>query len=245
MKVKSALRVFEVLEYFDEIKRDASLSEIARRLGYPFSSTSGLLKSMVDVGYLTQTHKQYRPSLRVALLGSWVASDIAPEASVLKMMEWVGAQCSQTIVLAVPEPVQVRYIRVVPATSTMRMYVSPGALRPYPTSGLGRLFLSKMPDEKIVEVVHIYNKYQAKESGQLNPETICREILSIRKEGVSVSMDQVSPGEGVVAIHLPSQAPKFPLAIGIGGSSQLIREKQNQFKELLQDAVKIFCPAGA
>ena len=190
---------------------------------------------MVDVGYLTQTHKHYRPSIRVALLGSWVASDIAPEASVLKMMEWVGAQCSQTIVLAVPEPVQVLYIRVVPATSTMRMHVTPGTLRPYPTSGLGRLFLSKMSDEKIVEIVHVYSKHQAKEGGQLNPETIRREILSIRKEGVSVSMDQVSPGEGVVAIHLPSQDPKLPLAIGIGGSSQLIREKQNHFKELLAE----------
>jgi DNA-binding IclR family transcriptional regulator len=169
MKVKSALRVFEVLEYFDEIKRVASLSEISRLLGYPLSSTSGLLQSMVDVGYLTQTHKQYRPSFRVALLGSWVASDIAPEASVLKMMEWVGAQSSQTIVLAVPEPVQVRYIRVVPATSTMRMHVTPGALRPYPTSGLGRLFLSKMPDEKIVEIVHVYNKIPSQRRCPVEP----------------------------------------------------------------------------
>ena len=154
------------------------------------------------------------------------------------LAEWVKSK-------EVHPAVQVRYIRVVPATSTMRMYVSPGAVRPYPTSGLGRLFLSKMPDEKIVEIVHVYNKHQAKEGRQLNPETIRREILSIRKEGVSVSMDQVSPGEGVVAIHLPSQVQKFPLAIGIGGSSQLIREKQNYFKELLQDAVKIFCPASA
>lgn len=245
MKVKSAIRVFEVLEYFDEIKREASLSEIARRLGYPLSSASMLLQSMVDAGYLSQTQKQYRPSLRVAMLGSWVSSSFAPQSAVLKMMEWVGAQCSQTIVLAVPEPIQVRYIRVVPATSSMRLHVTPGAVRPYPTSGLGRLFLSQMTDAKILEIVHIYNKHQAKDGASLNPESVRREILSIRKDGFSVSMDRVSPGEGVVAVHLPRQEQELQLAIGIGGSSQLIREKQNQFKDLLEDAVKIFCNKSA
>jgi len=241
MTVKSAIRVFEVLEYFDDIQRNASLSEIALHLGYPLSSASMLLQSMVEAGYLLQTHKLYRPSLRVALLGSWVSSAFTPESSVLKMMEWVGAQCNQTIVLGVPEPLQVRYIKVVPATSSMRLHVTPGAVRPYPTSGLGRLFLSRMKDEKILEIIQIYNKYQAKEGAQLNPETLRRDILSIRKDGVSVSMDQVSPGEGVVAIHLPNKATELPLAIGIGGPSQLIREKQNHFKDLLEDAVKIFC----
>ena len=44
MNVKSAIPVFEVLEFFDEIQRGASLGEIARRLGYPVSSTSMLLR---------------------------------------------------------------------------------------------------------------------------------------------------------------------------------------------------------
>ena len=74
MNVKSAIRVFEVLEFFDEVQRDASLSDIARRLGYPVSSTSMLLQSMVDAGYLVQGEKRvYRPTPRVTLLGSWVS----------------------------------------------------------------------------------------------------------------------------------------------------------------------------
>ena len=65
MNVKSAIPVFEVLEFFDEIQRDASLGEIARRLGYPVSSTSMLLQSRVDAGYLVQGEKRvYRPTPR-------------------------------------------------------------------------------------------------------------------------------------------------------------------------------------
>jgi len=243
LKVKSAIRVFEVLEYFEEIQRDASLSEIARHLGYPLSSASMLLQSMVEAGYLSQNQKQYRPTLRVAMLGSWVASASTPDASVLQMMEWIGGQCSQTIVLAVPEPTQVRYIRVVPATSSMRLHVTPGAVRPYPTSGVGRLFMSQMDDERIHDIVQLYNTHQAKSGISLHTETIRREVLSIRKTGVSVSVDQVSPGEGVVAMALPQQAPQTQLAIGIGGSSQLIREKHHDFQALLKEAFKFFLPA--
>lgn len=243
LKVKSAIRVFEVLEYFEDIQRDASLSDIARHLGYPLSSASMLLQSMVEAGYLSQQNKQYRPTLRVAMLGSWVASATTPDVSILQMMEWIGAQCSQTVVLAVPEPTQVRYIRVVPATSSMRLHVTPGAVRPYPTSGVGRLFMSQMDEDRIHDIVQLYNAHQAK-GVTLQAETIRREVQTIRNTGVSVSVDQVSPGEGVVAMALPRQDPQTPLAIGIGGSSQLIREKHHDFRALLEEAFKFFLPAS-
>ena len=50
--VKSAHRVLRIFEYFDEIERPAAMTEIARRLNYPPSSTSALLKSLVELGYL-------------------------------------------------------------------------------------------------------------------------------------------------------------------------------------------------
>ena len=99
--VKSAVRVFEVLEFFDTLRRDASLSEIARELGYPASSTSMLLQSMVECGYLAQGEKRtFRPTPRVKLLGAWIAPVLDPNGPVTSMMEWLGMQCGQAVVLA-------------------------------------------------------------------------------------------------------------------------------------------------
>ena len=141
MNVKSAVRVIEVLEFFDAVQREASLSEIARALGYPLSSTSMLLHSLVGCGYLSQDAKRaYRPTPRVKLLGAWLSPLLDPNGPVSSMMDWVASECQQLVVLAAPEPQQVRYIRVVPATGTVRMHVVPGAVRPLPTSGFGRLF---------------------------------------------------------------------------------------------------------
>lgn len=242
MNVKSAIRVFEVLEFFDEVQRDASLSDIARRLGYPVSSTSMLLQSMVDAGYLVQGEKRvYRPTPRVTLLGSWVSPMLSPDGPVISMMQWVGSQCGQTVVLATPERAKVRYIRVVPATSTVRMHVTPGSVRPFPTSGFGRLFMSQMSEDEVDEIIKLYNAHLADGQARLNPAEVRKDLLGIRQAGCSVSVDRVSPGAGVVAVHVPTLLHESPLAVGIGGPSHLIRDNASSFSKLLKNAVRTSC----
>jgi len=50
--VKSACRVFEILEHFKDAKQPLRLSAIAERLHYPLSSTAALLSTMAEQGYL-------------------------------------------------------------------------------------------------------------------------------------------------------------------------------------------------
>ncbi|WP_051346645.1 helix-turn-helix domain-containing protein [Bradyrhizobium sp. th.b2] len=81
--VKSAHRVLRIFEYFAEIERPAAMTEIARRLNYPPSSTSALLKSLVELGYLEHDRqaRTYRPTVRIALLGGWLTSERLPGAT--------------------------------------------------------------------------------------------------------------------------------------------------------------------
>ena len=89
MNVKSAVRVLEILEYFDCVQRAASVNEIAATLGYPLSSTSMLLQSLVDRGYLAQGEKRvYRLTPRVKLLGGCLSPLLDANGPVPSMMEW-------------------------------------------------------------------------------------------------------------------------------------------------------------
>ena len=66
----------KILELFAEQQRPLAITEIApRRLEFPLSSTFGLLRSLVSLGYLNleaESHT-YLPTVRLALLGAWVA----------------------------------------------------------------------------------------------------------------------------------------------------------------------------
>ena len=78
--VKSAIRVLEILEYFDRRHSEATVTDIARELKYPQSSTSILLQNLTGLGYLQRgsTGKTYVPTTRVTLLGSWLAPMESP-----------------------------------------------------------------------------------------------------------------------------------------------------------------------
>src|SRR3546814_17571098 len=58
--IKSAQRVFEVLEYFDEEHPEASVTDISRRYNYPQSSASELLSYMVHLGYFRRSRNGRR-----------------------------------------------------------------------------------------------------------------------------------------------------------------------------------------
>lgn len=70
-KAKTARRVVEVLEYFDDQTRQATVMDIARRYNRPQSSTSELLATLVDMGllYKDPRTRAFMPTPRAAMLG--------------------------------------------------------------------------------------------------------------------------------------------------------------------------------
>lgn len=71
-KAKAAQRVIEVLDFFDEQHRQATVMDIARHYNRPQSSTSELLASLVDLGllYKDSISRSYTLTPRAAILGS-------------------------------------------------------------------------------------------------------------------------------------------------------------------------------
>ncbi len=73
-QVKSATRAIEILELFCKVRQPQAMSEIAIALGYPQSSTTVLLKTLVTLGYLNFYRKArvYFPTPKVTSLCYWV-----------------------------------------------------------------------------------------------------------------------------------------------------------------------------
>lgn len=238
--VKSAVRVLEVFEYFDRIQREATVGEVARELSYPVSSTSILLANLFERGYLRHgaDQRSYFPTPRVTLLGAWVEPLLKPHTEVMRMMAELGEATGETIILAAPARDQAQYLHVVPATTTMRMHVGPGTTRPLVASGLGRILLSAMPDERVRQLVMRHNDGpRIEEEGRISLAALRREISGIRAKGHAVVLRGVTPGAGLVGMLLPIQLAGLPLAVGIGGWAREMRQRQVEYVTLLRGAV--------
>lgn len=237
--VKSAVRVLEVLELFDRLQREATVGEIARELGYPVSSTSMLLGNLLERGYLRHgpDQRSYFPTPRVTLLGSWIEPLLTPHAEVMRMMAELGEATGETIILAAPTRDQAQYLHVVPATTTMRMHVGPGTMRPLLASGLGRVLLSTMSDEKVRHLVMRHNNGPLADQGRISLAALQRELATIRARGHAVVLRGVTPGAGLIGMLLPMEVEGQPLAVGIGGWAREMRARQQDYVNLLRSAI--------
>ena len=78
--VKSAQRVFQILELFAEDRAPRRPIQIARQMQYPVSSTIALLRTMVASGYLAfeRRSRTYFPSVRLFQLTSRLHGVLRP-----------------------------------------------------------------------------------------------------------------------------------------------------------------------
>lgn len=234
---RSIKRTLEVLEYFDADHPAVSVSEISRALGYPQSSTSILLKSLGELGYLhyDRASRTYRPTARVALLGRGVQSYLLGYGGVMSALEEVSRRTGELVILAAPAGIVVQYIHVIPATNPVRMHLRTGAVRAMTGSAAGHLFLSARSDDQLeAEIVRL-------EAAQGEPliarDELLKQIRKIRRRGYAISTNTVTPGGGIVALLLPGEFNEMQLAIGIGGVADVIMANEQRFVSIMREAV--------
>lgn len=247
--VKSAGRVLEILEFFDDIQRRSTVMEVADALGYPQSSTSALLRSLVSLGYLNYDRlaRTYVTSSRVALLGSWVNSPFFAEGKIIGLMKEANERTGDTIVLATRYGLQVQYIHVIQATSPARLHMTLGTVRSLVNSGAGYAMLSTLSDSEVQRIVIRINA----EAGEGEPHVNLRELLEtlaqVRKRGYAFTCDRVTRGGGIIAAPLPQIGDQPRMVIGIGGISEVMRGRQEELAATLLELIDTHFddPAGS
>ncbi|WP_298376605.1 helix-turn-helix domain-containing protein [uncultured Bradyrhizobium sp.] len=221
--VKSAHRVLPIFEYFAEIERPAAMTEIARRLNYPPSSTSALLKSLVELGYLDHDRqaRSYRPTVRVALLGGWLTSQTLPGATLDAITRELHEATRLTTFVVARNQLYSQYIRVLQGTTPVRYYLEPGARRLLTHSTPGRVFLSLMNDEDARRIVQRINAEEAPSSA-VRFGDIQHALATIRRQGFAYTRDMGTPGLSAIAMRLTEADQTPPLVITVAGPSSIV-----------------------
>ena len=130
--IKSARRVFEIMEFFDRERRPLGLKSICETLDYPVSSGAAMLKSLVSLGYLEYDRKTqiYLPTMRIAVLGRWVSEQLFSEIKMLPLMEDLRARTRETVIVGTQSDMSAQYVHVLGSNQTLSYSAEPGSLRP-------------------------------------------------------------------------------------------------------------------
>jgi len=238
--IKSACRVFELFEYFAERRRSASVVDIVDALGYPQSSASVLLKTLTKLRYLEYDRftRQYVPTLRVALLGSWIHDQVFSNTSLARLVDDLHAATGATVILGMQNDIHVQYIHMAQSSkSRLGWYIKPGSLRPLCRAAVGRVLLSQKTD---VDVIYLLRRINAEErdlSKQMGESELLEELDIVRRQGYAYTEGTINLQAGVIAMRLPTPASQPDMVIGIGTHIAELRTRRDEFIELLKKAI--------
>ncbi|RWU21092.1 IclR family transcriptional regulator [Pseudomonas alkylphenolica] len=146
MDVKTAARVFEVINLFAEVRQPMTYSEIARRTEIPLSSCHALLQTMVAKGFL------YAPGVKAGYYPTQrllhVARDICsqdPLALVFQpLLAGLRDATGETAALATLAGNRVVYLEVVESRQKIRYSDEPGGFMYVHVSAAGKALLGAL-----------------------------------------------------------------------------------------------------
>ncbi|MCK1446765.1 helix-turn-helix domain-containing protein [Bradyrhizobium sp. 48] len=239
--VKSAKRVFEVLEFFEEHQSAASVIDVAAALHFPQSSTSALMRTMTALGYLHYDagRRTYIPTARISMLGHWLSPVLFRRGRLINLMEDLSAKTGETVMVGLRNGLAAQYIHVIQSKVPMRLHVRSGTLRPLARSGLGYALLSRYSNKEVRRLVKLLNSYEMHPKKQVDIKALLVELGKVRKQGHALSLSLVTPGAGVVAMALPRVAESSePLAICVAGLTDALVSQEKAFVAVMRDAIK-------
>ena len=245
--VKSAVRTLEILEYFDDIRQPLNVAGMAAALGYPQSSAAALLRSLTAMGYLHYNRRQrtYMPTDRVPFLGSWIDPALFEDGALPRLMRAIGKSTGQLVSLSARNGDMAQYIHVLNDPAAVSHHIRIGQKRPLATSAVGQVLLNAMDEKRIRRLYHRMNAYAQSPDDKIDISELLAQLSAVRKCGYKFSRDRVVFGYGMIALPIPASCTSRPLALGVGGLSETLEEREVEIVETVRDEMKIYLKLAA
>lgn len=260
--VKSAVRVFEILELFKEVQRPLRLTDIVRRVKYPASSASGLLKTMTTHGYLRfdRASHSYFPTVRLSQIVSWVPGVEFEQRAVMPAMQRLHSRTQEWTVLCAATDIFVEFVEVLRSTHPIQLWSPPGTRHPLVKVGVGWLFLNDMSKGRdptqSPQIASLYQQTVARgllTKNELPLKTLYRRLRAVRDtDHIFTTAETYAPhrppghlGGSMISMLLPSPPTHRPLALAVGGPAERIASNLDFIVAAMRKEIKAIAAAAS
>lgn len=238
MAVKSAERTLAILDLFARERRALAAKTVQTALGYPASSTIGLMKTLMRTGHLRfdRRTKLYVPTLRVVLLGDWVRETPLGSDRLRRALDRVVARTGESAFLSTPNDVVMQVTHIVLGPQPITLSVSPGTTVPMVSSAVGQAFLATRPERELAALLRRIRR-EAGGVADVDLVELRARLAAVRRRGWA-SAYEVLPGVGAVAAALPAAADEAVSVICVGGPTARIAAREGELGRVLRECAR-------
>jgi IclR family acetate operon transcriptional repressor len=214
-------RAFELLELIVRAGGDIGISEAAAESGLPLPTIHRLLQTLVAAGYVRQLpSRRYALGARLIPLGDGAQQSVGRWAysHLASIVHSVG----ETANMAMLDGDMVIYVAQAPSRHTMRMFTEIGRRVALHCTGVGKILLSQMSDEKALEILKRTGLAAQTSRTITNVDELLEELALIRDSGFAVDDGEQEVGVRCVAVLVPH--PTLMASLSISGPESRIPE---------------------
>lgn len=227
MSVRSVERTIDILDLLTPRGRTLSLTDIARRLRTPKSTTLEILRTLVVRGLLARDRdaKTYRLGLgmtRFALEGP-LALDLGALAK--PHLEALAQQTGETTYITAIEGDTVYYTAKVDSPEPVRYMAQVGARRPLHAIASGKLALALMSDAEVRAYIRRRGLARYTPSTIVRSAELFRELQKIRRRGYAANIGGFIADLFGIAAPLRDASGRMVAAINVGGPVYRLRRR--------------------
>jgi len=248
MSVKQAANVLDLLEYFAQRLRPATLAEISDDLGWPRSSTFNLVGTIVEKGYLYEPRPRagYYPTPRWLTLVQRVSDSEPLPESAHRLVADIARETGETTAIAALSGEYAMFMHVVKSNHSVRYHAEVGDRVPAYASSVGRAILAQLPPEGRQALYRKFSFQRYSDTTPMSAEAIEGELRQAQERGYHQSCSEYIPD--LAGVSLPLRIGDRALSLVVAGPLSRCLAKRPRTAETIKRAIAAYeadPPAGS
>lgn len=238
MNMKQAAQVLDLLEFFKNRSRPATMAEICKELGWPKSSTFKLLGVLASRGYLYEPYSRgmYYPSPKWTNVIDAIARSEPVPAELSDILQSLVQETKETAVLASISGQNALFMDAFESPNSVRYTAQIGKLVPLYATAVGRALLAQLPQGERSSMLSKIDFKKFTAETLVTVSEVEAEIVEGLQRGYFEGKGELNEDLGGIAIPLFS--PGRPFAVMVAGPLYRIGPRYIEIAQLTQERIR-------
>ena len=199
--VKSARKIFLIMEEIAKNGGSMKLKDISKNLGYPPSTTHRLLNTLLELGYVDQNPNStdYKIGIKVLSLAASSFNGIDLGSISHHYLMNLRDRTGETANLAIIDDYESLYIQKAESRAMVRVFSLIGKRAPLHATGVGKVMLADKPNYEIEEIIKETGLPKVTKYTITDHDEFFNELETIRKRGYAYDNEECELGAFCVA----------------------------------------------
>ncbi|MGG1313214.1 IclR family transcriptional regulator [Cohnella laeviribosi] len=246
--IQSVKRALDIINCFDSLNVQLSLSEISEKLNLNISTVYGILNTLCAYSYIDKNphNGKYKLGLEFLLKANLVSQSLDLKEIGHPFLTELTKKYHETSHLYVYQNEQIFCVDKVESPSTYFIISSrAGSKLPMHASASGKVFLASMPEEELQTFLKKYKLTKLTDKTITDKRQLMKNLQQIRELGYGIENEEIEEGAYSIAAPVKDAAGRTIGTISMVGSISRIKENEEPIRtDLLKAASVISCQFG-